>query len=43
MMPLMYKKANDMVFTLDLNILVYWILEMQLFFITWIDAHTVTA
>jgi hypothetical protein len=39
----MYKKTNNMVFTFDLNILVYWILEIQVFFIMWVDAQTVTA
>jgi hypothetical protein len=42
MLPLMYKKTSNMVFTFGLNILVYWILEMQVF-VTWIDAQTVTA
>jgi hypothetical protein len=39
----MYKKTSNMVFTFDFNILVYWILKMQVFFVTWIDAQTVIA
>jgi len=37
----MYKKTNNMIFTLDLNIVFYWFLGMQVFFVTWIDAQTV--